>query len=163
MRFAQERCACDYSWIQPNRRYIQQSLYLPSLYDTQMGEMVLVIDTSGSVQSIIPAFGAHMQNILDTVRPRLLHIVYCDADIQHVDTYAPDDAIILRKDGGGGTDFRPPFTWVATQGIEPACLIYLTDLYGDFPPQTPDYPVLWASTTAAKNAPFGETLHIDED
>ena len=33
--------------------------------------------------------------------------------------------------------------------------IFLTDLYGSFPPCAPSYPVLWA-TTGGRRAPFGE-------
>lgn len=162
LKFAQETCKDDYTWTQPNVRYVPSGLYLPSLKDVRIGAIVLAIDTSGSVASIIPTFGAHMQTILDTVRPKKLYVMYCDAGVQgEIDEYEPDDTIVLRKDGGGGTDFRPVFERVDELGIEPACLIYLTDLYGSFPDVPPSYPTLWASITAHKSAPFGETIYIN--
>ena len=42
-------------------------------------------------------------------------------------------------------------------GIRPQTLVFLTDLYGSFPPSAPAYPVLWASTGSQK-APFGEVI-----
>jgi predicted metal-dependent peptidase len=64
----------------------------------------------------------------------------------------------LKALGGGGTDFAPVFKHVEEQGIEAACLVYLTDMYGSFPKSAPDYPVLWVSTSHIDNAPFGEVL-----
>jgi len=42
----------------------------------------------------------------------------------------------------------------------PVALVYLTDGYGTFPEQEPEFPVLWAST-AVEVFPWGEvvTLH----
>jgi len=161
LRFAQERAASDYTMRVPNRRFVQSGLYLPALQDVCMGEIIIAVDTSGSCSDAIPAFGAHLQVILDTVRPRVLHVVYADDGVQHVDTYAPGDTVKVRRDGGGGTSFVPPFQWIAAQGIEPACMIYLTDLYGTFPAPA-DFPVLWASVTKNLHAPFGETIYIKD-
>ena len=53
----------------------------------------------------------------------------------------------------------PPFKWVEENGIQPKCLIYLTDLRCNSFPPAPAYPVLWV-TDSRKTAPFGETLGI---
>ena len=44
--------------------------------------------------------------------------------------------------------------------IQPACLVYLTDLQGTFPDKPPDYPVLWVTTTD-QEAPWGETVRLE--
>jgi hypothetical protein len=52
---------------------------------------------------------------------------------------------------------------VLTEGINPAFLVYLTDMEGRFPAAVPYFPVLWASTTPltrARKAPFGETMEV---
>lgn len=55
----------DYSWSVPNRRYIAQDMYLPSLRSESMGEVVVAIDTSGSVgERELNAFGAELNGIL---------------------------------------------------------------------------------------------------
>lgn len=65
--------------------------------------------------------------------------------------------------GGGGTSFIAPFIEVEKDGINPAFLIYLTDMEGEFPRDDPGYPVLWASTvkkSRAKVPPFGDVIEI---
>lgn len=163
LKFAQEATANDYTWKQPNKRYVASGVYLPALLNVELGDMVLCVDTSGSVYNVIPQFGAHMQSILDTVKPRKLYVAYVDRVLQgEVDEFEPGDTLTIRKDGGGGTAFEPVFDWVEEQSLTPACLIYLTDLEGSFPKPAPSYPVLWASTTRHV-APFGETIYIDKE
>jgi len=62
--------------------------------------------------------------------------------------------------GRGGTDFRPVFEHVDKEPIQPACLIYLTDLEGPYPTVPPDFPVLWVCSTD-KEATWGETIRLD--
>ena len=154
----------DYTWSRPNRRYIGAGHYLPSMNSTPaMGEMVLVVDTSGSIGSDeMNMFAGHMNRILETCKPAKLHVVYCDAAVGSVDEYTPDDlpAVFKTPSGGGGTDFKPPFDWVDEQGLQPDCLVYLTDGYGDFPEQ-PSYPTIWLMTTDVQ-APFGEVVRFEE-
>lgn len=150
----------DYSWARPNRRYLSAGVYLPGLWSENMGEIVVVIDTSGSIdQHTLNTFGSEIKALVSAVRPIKTHVIYCDAIINRVDEYEPHDDMKFEMCGGGGTDFCPPFQYVEDQGIKPECLIYLTDLYGPFPDQ-PEYPTLWCCTTD-QVAPFGETIHID--
>ena len=39
----------DFTWLKPNRRFIAQGLYLPSLYNPCLDEIAVVTDSSGSV------------------------------------------------------------------------------------------------------------------
>jgi predicted metal-dependent peptidase len=97
--------------------------------------------------------------VIREVKPESTHVVYCDAEVSKVETFDRDELIEFKPEGGGGTDFRPVFDWVEKEGIEPACLIYFTDLDGTFPDKEPEYPVLWVSVGRAE-APFGETLQL---
>jgi len=49
----------------------------------------------------------------------------------------------------------PPFKWVEENGIEPKCLVYLTDLCCNSFPQAPDYPVLWVTESGRTGAVWG--------
>ena len=64
--------------------------------------------------------------------------------------------------GGGGTDFRPVFDYVQQHGYQPSCMIFLTDLYGDFPKHAPEYPVMWVASNNEK-APWGTTVPLMQD
>lgn len=160
-RFCTEETKDDYSWMRPNKHYISAGFYIPSLYSHGMGEIDIVVDTSGSIsQKILDVFGGEVQAVRDTVRPALTRIIYCDDEIRHVDEYGPNDPIKLIGHGGGSTDFRPPFELIEKNGWRPAALLYLTDLYGPAPEAPPDYPVLWCCITSEK-APWGERVEIE--
>jgi predicted metal-dependent peptidase len=66
----------------------------------------------------------------------------------------------LGAQGGGGTSFVPVFKWIEENDIEPEALVYLTDMYGDFPSKAPSYPVLWGSISKGVPAPFGEVVDV---
>ena len=153
----------DYRWTPPNRRYIASGLYLPSVERQDVGEIVIAVDTSGSIGRLeLEQFAGEIAAISEEVRPEAIHVVYCDAAVQSVQQLAASEPVQLQPKGGGGTDFRPAFDWVTENGIMPACFIYLTDLCCDSFPEVPEYPVLWV-TDSRRIAPFGETIRIGLD
>jgi len=160
-RFVTEISKNDYTWSRPNRRFVAHNLFLPSAYSESMGLLVDAIDTSGSItQDVLNAFGSEISAAWNLARPEQLVNIYCDAAINHVDTFNSGDELHFKMHGGGGTDFNPPFEYIEQQGIKPACFIYLTDGYGPFPKEPPDYPVLWCMTTDVV-APWGETIRVE--
>ena len=159
-RFITEISKDDYSWSRFNKRFQSMGIFLPSLYSESMGEIVVCIDTSGSIdQPTLNAFGSEIKAIVEGTRPSKIHVIYCDAAVNHVDEFGPNDELKFAMHGGGGTDFRPPFAYVEKKDIKPVCLVYLTDGYGSFPEQA-DYPTLWCMTTEVI-APIGETVPIE--
>jgi predicted metal-dependent peptidase len=164
-RFAQDASATDYTYARPNRRYLHMGLYLPSLHEPAVEDAVFVRDSSGSVWSEIQRqFDAEIVNMFETLRPARLVVMDCDTRVAQVQIFERGDTIDLKPVcGGGGTSFVAPFIRVGEEGINPAFLVYLTDMAGTFPQSDPGYPVLWASTTPlkkAKTAPFGETIEV---
>jgi predicted metal-dependent peptidase len=158
-RFITETSKDDYNWLRPNKRFIAQGFFLPTLHSEAMNNITIAIDTSGSInQATLDAFGAEIKAIVQNVRPASTTVIYCDSVVNHVDTFGPNDELHFAIHGGGGTAFEPPFEYVAQNNITPACLVYLTDMYGSFP-GAPEYPVLWCATTDVI-APFGETVRI---
>jgi predicted metal-dependent peptidase len=150
----------DYRWTPPNRRYIASGLYLPSVERRGLGEVVIAVDTSGSIgKRELEQFAAEISAISEETQPEAIHVVYCDAAVQCVQQFGPAEPVQLEPKGGGGTDFRPAFEWVAENDFAPVCLIYLTDFCCDSFPETPEYPVLWV-TDSRETAPFGETVRI---
>jgi predicted metal-dependent peptidase len=161
-RFAQSVAKADFRWTRPNPRFLSSGLYLPGLRSEQMGAMVCVVDTSGSINDrILQTFGAEMTDIAEMVKPEKVFVVYCDAAVHRVDEYDVGEPITINPIGGGGTDFRPAFDWVAEQGIDTACLVFLTDMLGRYPEAPPEYPVLWATMNTTYQAPFGEIVPIE--
>lgn len=162
-RFMTEKRNDDFSWKRGNRRFIAQGLYLPSrLSDDAMGEIVVCIDTSGSIsEKELTEFGSEIKGIIDEVRPSKVRVIYCDSRIAHIDEFGPNDDLQFAAHGGGGTDFRPPFKWLEENQIVPRALVYLTDGYGPFPEQEPDFPVMWVINNHDVTPPHGEHLVLE--
>jgi len=165
-RFAQESCATDYSWAQPNRRYLHLSLYLPSLHETTVGDAVFVRDSSGSVFDETQAqFEAEIVATNEAMQPKRLIVIDCDTRVTQMQIFERGGEVILKPPcGGGGSVFIDPFRRVEEEGIQPAFLVYLSDLDGQFPSDVPSYPVLWATTVPVRRVKalpiFGEVLEV---
>jgi len=146
------------SWARPNRRFIAQGMYLPSVSGTQMGEIVVAVDCSGSIRNDeIDQFAAEIRSIHYDLMPAKLHVIYFDSKVKRADTFGTYDDVVINPKGGGGTAFSPVFKHIDAEGIQPVACVVLTDLCCDDFGLAPDYPVLWVSTDG-KSAPFGEVV-----
>ncbi len=151
-------------WLPPSRRHISQGLYLQSSRMERL-RAIVAIDTSGSTTNDLPQFFSELTSLLGTFGDYELTVIQCDCEIQHVETFDagnPVHAPEWNTFGHGGTDFRPPFDYVAEHPeIEPSCLIYITDGCGPAPDRPPPYPVLWVLTTDGEMpAPWGRELRL---
>jgi len=161
-RFVDVNARNDYSWFPPNRRFIHTGVILPSLRSQELKNITLVMDTSGSITGDdLKAFGSEVRAIVEDYRTNAT-VIYCDSDVQRVEVFGEGDAVELHPEGGGGTDFRPPFNHIEKTGEYPVCLIYQTDGECNWFPQVPDYPVLWVLTRKNNsfNPPFGEVISL---
>ena len=160
--FVERAARNDYNWTRPNRRYLGRGFFLPSLISEDLPEIVVAIDTSGSIRpGVLDLFAQEVSAVLDAYETTI-HVVYCDAKVRGEEHLTRADLPLkLTPVGGGGTKFGPVFEWVKEQEIEPACLIYLTDLEcHSYPVQEPDYPTIWICTAPKREARFGQTIHI---
>ena len=161
-RFVVKMKADDRSWARPNRRLIDQGIYLPTKTGETLGALYLAVDCSGSItEEDLNQYAAEMQYIKDEMSPKHMHVVYFDHTISHHEEYGPDDELDIKPHGGGGTAFSPIFEFAEKHDIEPVACIVLTDLYCSDYGNAPEYPVLWVSTVDHKggsyaDVPFGE-------
>lgn len=153
----------DSTWSKPNRRYVASGIYLPSMEHQNDAEIAVVIDTSGSIgPQEFAAFLGEINEITSVIRPKAVHVIQCDAAVADYECLDAGEPISATIKGRGGTSFVPPFVFLKERGIVPNCLVYFTDMYGDFPhPDLAPFPVLWASTTQGMEAPFGETTFVE--
>ena len=154
----------DYTMLRPNRRFISDNLYLPSMYSEGLGEVVIVVDTSGSISTKeLEEFQSEINCILEDTQPEKVYVLYCDTQVhKDIDEFSSDDLPIqLTTRGGGGTDFTAPFEWVNEQSLNPDAFIYFTDLYGGCSAEEPWYPVMWLCTTDKKDVPFGDVIAMN--
>tara|TARA_R110002012_G_scaffold148858_1_gene307810 strand:- start:2494 stop:3657 length:1164 start_codon:yes stop_codon:yes gene_type:complete len=169
-RFMSAKVRDGYSWNRPNRRFVGQGMYLPGYdYVPRMGEVVIAVDTSGSLDSKeLALFSGHINRIVDTCTPEKITVLYCDYAIGGTTEYTPDDLpIVLKPVGGGGTSFKPVFKWLDSYDGEVECLIYFTDGWGDQDELdqlsiTGKIDTVWV-TTDREDFPFGEVITFNEE
>lgn len=157
-RFVEKARTDQRTWARPNRRFISQGIYLPSVTGEVMGELLFAVDCSGSIdQPTLNQFAAEIKMVKEDCLPVRIHVVYFDSEVSHYESYAPEDDLDIKAHGGGGTAFSPVFKYAQDHDISPVACVFLTDLYCSDFGDAPDYPVLWVSN-GAKNAPFGEVV-----
>ena len=169
-RYMSAKVRDGYSWNRPNRRFVGQGMYLPGYdYVPRMGEVVIAVDTSGSLNSKeLALFQGHINRIVDTCTPEKITVLYCDYAIGGTTEYTPDDLpIVLKPVGGGGTSFKPVFKWLDSYDGEVECLIYFTDGWGDQDELdqlsiTGKIDTVWL-TTDKEDFPFGEVITFNEE
>ena len=134
--FVQTTCAGnDYStWQRPNRRYVSSGYYMPSGISEQVGELVIAVDTSGSIgQMELTAFMSEIRSICDTVQPERIRLLYWDTRVcqdEKYDTHELDDLVKTTKPkGGGGTNVECVPAYLTEHGVKPQAAIILTDGY----------------------------------
>jgi len=166
--FIHTTCAgSDYStWKRPNRRYIGANIYMPSGISEQVDELVVAIDTSGSIGSVaLSAFLTEVKSVCDTVKPNKVRVLYWDTKVCRDEAYEMhelDDLVKSTKPaGGGGTCVECVTEYMQEQGIKPQACIVLTDgdLYRGW--GTWNTPVLWCILdNDSKKPDVGTTVHI---
>ena len=161
----------ELSWARINRRKLamssllestgQEVILLPGQTGFQMDNLVIGIDTSGSIGTKeISVFLSEVGAILQDVRPRQCHVVWCDSAVAGVDEVSnPSDLEHLEPKGGGGTRMPAIFDFVDAEQMEPDAVVILTDMYTDYGSPQP-WPVIWAATTA-RTATHGTTVRIE--
>jgi predicted metal-dependent peptidase len=159
-QFVQKAKNDQRSFARPNRRFLSQGLYMPTVSGEVLGELVFAVDMSGSIsQDEANQYGAECRVVHEDGKPSKLHMIFFSHEVCAVDTLTRDDEFEFNPRGGGGTAFSPVFKYIEENDIEPAGIVFLTDLYCHDFGDAPDCPVLWV-TTGATQAPFGEIVEM---
>ena len=167
--FVQTTCAgSDYStWKRPNRRYIGAGIYMPSGISEKVEELVVAIDTSGSIGGIeLSAFLTEVKSVCDTVHPDKVRLLYWDTKVCRDEAYEAHelDGLVnsTKPEGGGGTSVECVPEYMQKHNIKPQACIVLTDgdLYGGWGTWTT--PILWCILdNKGKKPSVGMTVHIN--
>ena len=151
----------DYSYMRPSRR--EGEAILPSLRSHHL-ELTVVLDTSGSVsEAEFNEFLAEVNAIKGQMQARVT-LLACDMALAPAGPWViePWEELKLPQQfaGGGGTDFRPAFAWIARQDRQPDVLVYFTDAQGEFPAREPECPVLWL-VKGRSPVPWGQRIQLN--
>jgi predicted metal-dependent peptidase len=157
------------SWKRPHKRFIGHDIYMPSMIGEAIGQIVIGIDTSGSIgDRELNEFLTEVVAICDDVSPSSIELLYWDTQVAGHETYNQGDYKALvqstKPAGGGGTHVGCVNDYIKDKRIQPEAIIILTDGYveDDFGGNW-DYPTLWAITSKHITSPHGKTIHIDNE
>lgn len=162
-QFVSARAKTEYSFARAKRRFAATDLFLPSLTGEAMGHIVLATDESGSVsKDEFDQCVAEINAIHRDLQPETTTIIHFTSRVTAVETFEREDEIETKQYATGGTAFSPIFREIDELGIEPVCVVVLTDLCcDDFGPMPP-YPVLWVTTMKGR-APWGEIVEMHQN
>ena len=155
------------SWKRPHKRFLGQDIYMPSMIGESIGQVVVGIDTSGSIgDKELNEFLTEVVAICDDVSPSSIELLYWDTHVAGHETYNQGDYHSLvqstKPAGGGGTTVGCVNEYIKDKRIQPEAVIILTDGYveEDFGGNW-EHPTLWAITSKHITSPHGKTIHID--
>lgn len=159
----------DSTWRQPSRRHMAMGILRPSGITERVGELVIAIDTSGSIgQHELTKCLSEIKGVCDTVRPESVRILYWDTKVCSEEVYGATGTPLeqltqtTKPQGGGGTNVQCVPDYIRDNNINAQAVIVLTDGYlgGDW--GTWSTPLLWGILDNKSATPSnGKTLHIN--
>lgn len=164
-QFVSQALALDeYTLTRPNRRYAVEDFIVPGLRSEKVGHVVVALDTSASMgEEELAAVAPEILRLAEQVEEATL--IVADAEVHAVVPLELLEEYVRRGrfEGGGGTDHRPVFAYLAEHGTRPDVFVGLTDLASAFPERRPGFPVLWVVPPDHGEAPWGKVLVVDAD
>jgi predicted metal-dependent peptidase len=155
-------------YTRSGRRWGGYPVIMPRKRADDVGTVIFVRDTSGSVNTDqVAEYSAMIDDCITEMNCAGI-VIDCDAAIQAEYEIQPGEQSPDTAKGGGGTRFLPVFERaeeLAGEGQEIAGIVYLTDLCNNdhpWPPSPlPDIPTLWL-TPNTRQAPFGQTIQVED-
>jgi predicted metal-dependent peptidase len=153
------------TWRRPNRRWVDQNVYMPSAIGEAVGRIVVAIDMSGSIgQAEVGQFLGELLSVCNHVQPEGIDLMYWDTEVCAHEKYDRGDYEAIMSStkpmGGGGTSAKCIPKYIEQHKLNPECVIVLTDGYidgwGDW-----KHPVFWGMTSHVV-APVGVSVRIQD-
>jgi predicted metal-dependent peptidase len=123
----------EYTWRKFNRRLISNDIYLPTVENETIGEVVVAIDTSGSIgQEQLNAFASELVSICEAVSPDAVRVLWWDTKVHGEQLFTDNyDQIgsMLKPLGGGGTRVSSVAEYINKKKINAECVLVFTDGY----------------------------------
>jgi hypothetical protein len=149
----------EFTWRRMNKRHLANDMYLPSIESETVGELIVAIDTSGSIGSKeITEFATELTSICNVVQPELVRILWWDTMVHGEQIFKPDEydrlASLLKPLGGGGTWVSSVSEYIVKKDLKAECAIIFTDGYveGDIKWDI-KIPTLWMITMCESFVP----------
>ena len=157
----------EYTWTRFNRRRLSDDYYLPSTINEKVGEVVVAIDTSGSINNAqIAEFASELVSICDTVSPDRVRVIWWDHRVHGEQIFEGNYAGIasmLKPVGGGGTRVSSVGEYINNNNVTADCVIVFTDGHVESDIKWDiSAPTLWLVTHKRDfKAPAGQVVKIN--
>jgi len=124
----------EFTWRRMNKRHMANDIYMPSMENETIGEVIVAIDTSGSIGNReLTEFATELASICDLVSPDVVRIIWWDADVHGEQVFKPDQyqniASLLKPLGGGGTEVSCVSKYINEKKLSAEAVIVFTDGY----------------------------------
>jgi predicted metal-dependent peptidase len=123
----------EFTWRRMNKRQMANDIYLPSVMNESIGEIIVAIDTSGSIGGAeITEFATELVSICEVCQPEVVRVLWWDTEVHgeqvFKDNYS-DIAKMLKPLGGGGTKVSCVSEYVNKHKLNAECVLVFTDGY----------------------------------
>lgn len=141
----------EYTWRSFNRRALSNELYLPTVQNETTGEIIVAIDTSGSIgQAQINEFASELASLCEAVTPEAIRVLWWDTMVhgeqRFTDNYQ-NMATMLKPLGGGGTRVGCVSDYINKHKVEAEFMLVFTDGHVESSPAwAVSMPTLWFVT-----------------
>ena len=160
----------EFTWRKLNKRQMANDIYMPSVEDETVGEIIVAIDTSGSIGGReLSAFASELASICETVSPDKVRVLWWDTEVHGEQVFQDNYQAItslLKPKGGGGTRVSCVSEWLEKHPkVDAECVIVFTDGYLENKiVWTVTKPTLWMVTQNHNfNVPSGKKVFVERD
>jgi predicted metal-dependent peptidase len=123
----------EYTWRKMSKPYLANDMYIPSMHSETMGELIVAIDTSGSINNEqISAFASELASICDTCSPDKVRVLWWDTAVHGEQVFEggyQDIAKMLKPMGGGGTHVSCVNDYIIKSSLNAEAIVVFTDGY----------------------------------
>jgi predicted metal-dependent peptidase len=124
----------EYTWRKFNKRQMANDIYLPSMENESIGELIVAIDTSGSIGGQeLTEFASELASICSVSTPSKVRVLWWDPNVQGEQVFLPEHygniRELLTPQGGGGTMVSCVSEYLNKQRVEAEAIIVFTDGY----------------------------------
>lgn len=158
----------EFTWRKFNRRLLPSDIYLPTVESETIGEVVVAIDTSGSIgERELNEFAGELMSICEAVEPEAVRVLWWDTKVHGEQKFKPDSygsiGSMLKPQGGGGTTVSCVPKYINKHGIKAECVIVFTDGYVESNVEWDiSTPTLWLVTeNKGWTPPAGKSVRFD--
>jgi predicted metal-dependent peptidase len=159
----------EFTWRRMNKRHMANDIYLPSVDNETLGEVVVAIDTSGSIGSKeLTEFASELASICEVAQPEKVRVLWWDTQV-HGEQVFEDNfqniGALLKPLGGGGTHVSSVSEYINKEKITADCVIVFTDGYVESDVKwNITSPTLWMITMAKGfEPPSGKKVIFNND